>query len=142
MIEKMFPGDIFCYGGTNEMESKTISIGVRLTRETLIELERYIVNKGLHRYRIKPAQVSTFIVKDWLENPILEKSKLIYGKVANEPKVSRLTIKLLEEENIKLYEIYVKEYIRECSSVNVLIYNIILQFLKNEGTLTVLNGLM
>lgn len=124
------------------MESNVISIGVRLTRETLIDLERYIVSKGLHRYRIKPSQVATYIVKDWLENPILEKSKLIYGRVANEPKVSRVTVKLLKEENIKLYEIYVKEYIRECLSVNVLIYNIILQFLENEGTLSVLNGLM
>lgn len=124
------------------MESNVISIGIRLTRETLIDLERYIVSKGLHRYRIKPSQVATYIVKDWLENPILEKSKLIYGRIANEPKVSRVTVKLLEEENIKLYEIYVKEYIRECSSVNVLIYNIILQFLEKEGTLSVLNGLM
>lgn len=121
------------------MESNIISIGVRLTRETLIELERYIVSEGLHRYRIKPAQVATMIVKDWLINPVLDKSKLIYGRIKDEPKVSRVTVKLLEEENIKLYEIYVKEYIRECSSVNVLIYNIILQFLEEEGTLSILN---
>ena len=117
------------------MESKVISIGVRLTREKLIELERYIVNKGLHRYRIKASQVATMILKEWLKEPILDKSKLIYGRINNDPKVSRLTVKLLEEENINLYEIYVKEYIRECSSVNVLIYNIILQFLENEGEL-------
>lgn len=121
------------------MEDKIISIGVRLTRETLIELERYIVSEGLHRYRIKPAQVATYIVKDWLKNPILEKSKLIYGRIKDEPKVGRITVKLLEEENINLYEIYVKEYIRECSSVNVLIYNIILQFLENKETLRILD---
>lgn len=121
------------------MEDKVISIGVRLTRETLIELERYIVSEGLHRYRIKPAQVATYIVKDWLKNPILEKSKLIYGRIKDEPKVGRITVKLLEEENIKLYEIYVEQYIRECSSVNVLIYNIILQFLENKDTLRILD---
>ena len=66
---------------------------------------------------------------------------MIYGRINNEPKISRLTVKLLEEENIKLYEIYVKEYIRECSSVNVLIYNIILQFLENKGTLSILDEL-
>ncbi|MBQ8997269.1 MAG: hypothetical protein IJ086_01090 [Clostridium sp.] len=125
------------------MERKEeISIGVRLTRETLIEIERFIVAKGLHRYRIKPTQVATLIVKDWLENPILDKSKIIYGRISNEPRTNRITIKLLEEENIKLYEIYVKEYIRECSSVNVLLYNIILQFLKSEGTLSILKELM
>jgi hypothetical protein len=129
--------------GVFKMEGKKeVSIGVRLTRETLIELERFIVRKRLHRYRIKASQVATLIVKDWLKNPVLDKSKLIYGRVANEPKVNRLTVKLLEEENIKLYEIYVTEYIRECSSVNVLIYNIILQFIANEGTLSVLSEQM
>ena len=113
------------------MDRTEISIGVRLMRETLIDLERYI----------KPSQVATMIVKDWLNKPILDKSKLIYGRINNEPKISRLTVKLLEEENIKLYEIYVKEYIRECSSVNVLIYNIILQFLENKGTLSILDEL-
>lgn len=121
------------------MEGNIISIGVRLSRDTLIDLERYIVSEGLHRYRIKASQVATLIVKDWLENPVLDKSKLIYGRINNEPRVSRVTIKLLEEENINLYEIYVKEYIRECSSVNVLIYNIILQFLENKGRLNILD---
>ena len=97
-----------------EVDRTEVSIGVRLMRETLIDLERYIVSEGLHRYRIKPSQVATMIVKDWLNKPILDKSKLIYGRINNEPKISRLTVKLLEEENIKLYEIYVKEYIREC----------------------------
>lgn len=125
------------------MDDKVIvSTGVRLTRETLIEIERFIVAKGLHRYRIKPSQVATLIVKDWLENPVLDKSKIIYGRIPNVPKKSRITVKLLEKENIKLYEIYVKEYIRECSSINVLIYNIILQFLENEGTLSILKELM
>lgn len=124
-----------------EVDRTEISIGVRLMRETLIDLERYIVSEGLHRYRIKPSQVATMIVKDWLNKPILDKSKLIYGRINNEPKISRLTVKLLEEENIRLYEIYVKEYIRECSSVNVLIYNIILQFLENKGTLSILDEL-
>ena len=104
-------------------------------RVTFIDLERYIVSVGLHRYRIIPSQVATMIVKDWLNKPILDKSTLIYGRINNEPKISRLTVKLLEEENIKLYEIYVKEYIRECSSVNVLIYNIILQFLEKMNLL-------
>lgn len=117
------------------MRNKVIPIGVRLPRETLIGLEEYIVNEGLHRYRVKASQVATMIVTDWLKNPVLDKSKLIYGRVNKEPKISRVTVKLLEEENIKIYEIYVKEYIRECSSVNVLIYNIILQFLTEKKRL-------
>lgn len=124
------------------MEKKDIiPIGVRLTRETLINLERYIVREGLHRYRVKPSQLGTLIVQDWLRNPILDKTKIIYGRVPNEPRISRITINLLDEENIKLYEIYVKEYIRNCSSVNMLIYNIILQFLESNKKIDILNNL-
>lgn len=124
------------------MEKKEIiPIGVRLTRETLINLERYIVREGLHRYRVKPSQLGTLIVQDWLSNPILDKTKIIYGRVPNEPRISRITINLLDEENIKLYEIYVKEYIRNCSSVNMLIYNIILQFLESNKKIDILNNL-
>ena len=122
----------------NEKSKKESSIGVRITRETLIELERFIVREGLHRYKIKASQVATLIIKEWLKNPVLDKSKIIYSRVNKEPRVSRVTVKLLEEENINLYEIYVMEYIRYCSSVNMLLYNIILQFLNNKGTLSIL----
>lgn len=120
------------------MDKKEILIGVRLDREILIKLERYIVQNGLHRYRVKPSQLGTLIIKDWLNNPVLNKRKLLYGRIKNEPRMNRITIKLSEEENIKLYEIYVEKYIRECSSVNVLIYNILLQFLNNKENLSVL----
>jgi hypothetical protein len=134
----MFFKSIFFYGGSRRMDKKEILIGVRLDREILIKLERYIVQNGLHRYRVKPSQLGTLIIKDWLNNPVLNKRKLLYGRIKNEPRMNRITIKLSEEENIKLYEIYVEKYIRECSSVNVLIYNILLQFLNNKENLSVL----
>ena len=71
----------------------------------------------------------------------MDKERIIFHVDVNNAFLSWTAVKLLEEENIKLYEIYVKEYIRECSSVNVLIYNIILQFLENKGTLSILDEL-
>lgn len=120
-----------------------INIGVRITRETLIQMQEYIVEKGLHKYSIKPSQLGIFILKEWLENPILNKSQIIFGRVPNEPRTHRITVKLKEDENIKLYEIYVREYIRECNSVNMLINNVILQFLKYNRELKRLpNGIL
>ena len=63
---------------------------------------------------------------------------MIFGRVPNEPRTHRITVKLKEDENIKLYEIYVREYIRECNSVNMLINNVILQFLKYNRELKTL----
>ena len=111
---------------------KIINIGVRLSRDKLIDIERFIVKEGLHRYRVRPSYFATLIIKDWLKNPILDKSKLTYGYIKNNPKINRISVNLTEEEHIKLYEIYVKDYIRECSSINVLIYNVITQFLDED----------
>lgn len=116
-------------------ERDDIAISVRLNREIMINLEKLLVREGLHRLRVKVSNLAALIVREWLENPILDESKMIYGRTSNNPKNSRLTVKLNEEENIKLYEIYVDKYIKNCSSINMLIYNILLQFIENGRSL-------
>ena len=116
-------------------ERDDIAISVRLNREIMINLEKLLVREGLHRLRVKVSNLAALIVREWLENPILDESKMIYGRNINNPKNSRLTVKLNEEENIKLYEIYVDKYIKNCSSINMLIYNILLQFIENGRSL-------
>lgn len=116
-------------------ERDDIAISVRLNREIMIDLEKLWVREGLYRLRVKVSNLAALIVREWLENPILDESKMIYGRNINNPKNSRLTVKLNEEENIKLYEIYVDKYIKNCSSINMLIYNILLQFIENGRSL-------
>lgn len=123
------------------MNNKVL-VGVRLQREMVIALETFIVDNGLHKYKIKLHNLATIIIQEWLENPVLDRSKIVFGTVTNAPRSSRISIRISNEENIKLYEIYVKEYIRECASVNMMIYNIILQFIENKGTISALQDQM
>lgn len=106
-------------------------IAIRITEEMRIKLEEYIVMKGLHKKKIKYRQLANDIIREWLKNPVLNKSKLIYG-TSNEARTSRVTVKLTREENIKAYEIYVEKYIRECRTLNILLYNILLQFIDDN----------
>lgn len=110
---------------------ETIKVAIRITEEIRIKLEEYIVIKGLHRNKIRYTQLATQIVREWLENPMLNKEKLIYG-TSNEARSSRVTINLTIEENIKAYEIYVSKYVRDCRSLNVLLYNVLLQFVDSN----------
>ena len=103
-------------------------IAIRITEEIRIKLEEYIVKNGLHRQKIKYNQLANDIIRKWLDEPVLNKDKLIYG-TSNEARSSRVTINLTTEENIRLYEIYVDKYIRECRSINILLYNVLLQFI-------------
>ena len=52
--------------------------------------------------------------------------------MANRIRNIQLKINLTEEEHIRAYEIYVAEYIRECRSLNILLYNVLLQFVDNN----------
>lgn len=106
-------------------------IAIRITEELRVKLEEYIVMKGLHRQKIKYNQLANDIIRKWLDEPVLNKDKLIYG-TSNEARSSRVTINLTTEENIRVYEIYVAEYIRECRSLNILLYNVLLQFVDNN----------
>ncbi|CAM2078032.1 MAG: hypothetical protein NSGCLCUN01_02220 [uncultured Clostridium sp.] len=110
---------------------ETMKVSIRITEEVRVRLERYIVMKGLHRNKIKYSQLANEIIREWLENPILDKEKLLYGS-SNEARTNRLTINLTEEENIKAYEIYVDKYIRECRTMNILLYNVLLQFIDKN----------
>lgn len=104
---------------------------VRLDENTRIELEKYLVREGLHRYKVKLSQLATTIVKDWMKKPNLDKDIMIYGS-ADEPRTTRVTINLTREEEIKIYEMYVAEYIRNCKSPSALIYNVFLQFVNEN----------
>lgn len=106
-------------------------IAIRITEEIRIKLEEYIVMKGLHREKIKYSQLANDIIREWLKQPILNKDKLIYGS-SNEVRSSRVTINLTMEETIRAYEIYVDKYIRNCRSLNILLYNVLLQFIDNN----------
>ena len=106
-------------------------ISIRITEELRIKLEEYIVMKGLHRQKIRYSQLANDVIRKWLDDPVLNKDKLIYG-TSNEARSGKVTIKLTTEENIKAYEIYVAEYIRECRSLNILLYNVLLQFVDNN----------
>lgn len=106
-------------------------IAIRITEELRVKLEEYIVMKGLHRQKIKYNQLANDIIRKWLDEPVLNKDKLIYG-TSNEARSSRVTINLTTEENIRVYEIYVDKYIRECRSLNILLYNVLLQFVYNN----------
>ena len=106
-------------------------IAIRITEEIRIKLEEYIVKNGLHRQKIKCNQLANDIIRKWLDEPVLNKDKLIYG-TSNEARSSRVTINLTTEENIRVYEIYVDKYIRECRSINILLYNVLLQFIDEN----------
>lgn len=110
---------------------ENVKIAVRITEEIRIRLEEYIVMKGLHREKIKYTQLASKIIIDWLKNPVLNKEKIIYG-TSSKIRESRVSINLTEEENIRAYEIYVNEYIRDCRSLNILLYNVLLQFIDNN----------
>lgn len=110
---------------------ETIKVAIRVTEEIRIKLEEYIVIKGLHRQKIKYNQLAEQIIKGWLKNPELNKEKIIYG-TSSKSRESRVSIRLTEEENIKAYEIYVAKYIRECRSLNILLYNVLVQFVYNN----------
>lgn len=106
-------------------------IAIRITEEMRIKLEEYIVIKGLHRKKIRCSKLANDIIIKWLEQPVLNKDKLIYG-TSNEARTSRVTINLTKEESIRAYEIYVAKYIRECRSLNILLYNVLLQFIDKN----------
>ncbi len=108
-----------------------IKVAIRITEEIRIKLEEYIVMNGLHRQRIKYNQLAEQIIRDWLKNPKLNKEKMLYG-TSSKTRGARVSINLTEEENIRAYEIYVAEYIRECRSLNILLYNVLLQFVDNN----------
>ena len=118
----------YIFGG-KDME--TIKVAIRITEEIRIKLEEYIVMNGLHRQRIKYNQLAEQIIRDWLKNPKLNKEKIIYG-TSSKTRGGRVSINLTEEEHIRAYEIYVAEYIRECRSLNILLYNVLLQFVDNN----------
>lgn len=103
-------------------------IAIRITEEMRIKLEEYIVMKGLHKEKVKYRQLANDIIKNWLKEPILNRDKIIYG-TSNEARLSRVTINLTQEENIRAYEIYVDKYIRQCRTLNILLYNVLLQFI-------------
>ena len=104
---------------------------VRINEDMRIKLERYIVREGLHKYSVKLAKIASFIIKDLIDNPVLDKSKIIYG-TANEPRTRRVTIYLTDDEYIKFYEIFVSDYVRDCRTPSILIYNIIKQFIEEK----------
>lgn len=79
-------------------------IAIRITEEIRVKLEEYIVKNGLHRKKIKYNQLANDIIRKWLDEPVLNKDKLIYG-TSNEARSSRVTINLTTEENIRVYEI-------------------------------------
>ncbi len=106
-------------------------VAIRITEEVRIKLEEYIVREGLHRKNVKYRELVSDIIKMWLKEPMLNKDKLIYG-TSNEARSSRVTVNLTREENIKAYEIYVDKYIRECRTLNILLYNVLLQFIDKN----------
>lgn len=106
---------------------------VRISEDMRIALERYIVKEGLHRYNVKFTRLASIIVKEWLENPVLDREKIIYGTVSNEPRKKQVTITLAQDEYTKFYEIFVSDYVRDCRTPSILIYNIIKQFIEEKG---------
>ncbi len=108
-----------------------IKIPVRVNESMRVDLEKYIFNSGLYKYRVKFNGLASKIIIDWLENPILDSNKMTYGK-AEDPRTDKFTIFLSEEQYTKFREIYSKKYSEECRSPSILIYNIIKQFIEEK----------
>ena len=108
-----------------------IKIPVRVNESMRVDLEKYIFNSGLYKYRVKFNGLASKIIIDWLENPILDSNKMTYGK-AEDPRTDKFTIYLTDEEYIKFYEIFVSDYVRDCRTPSILIYNIIKQFIEEK----------
>ena len=105
---------------------------VRINEYMRIALEKYIVQSGLHRYSVRFAKVTSGIIKNWIDNPVLDRDKIVYG-AAKQPRMKQVTIYLTEDEYRKFYEIFVSDYIRDCRTPSILIYNIIKQFIEEKG---------
>ncbi|MBD7915864.1 hypothetical protein H9660_11985 [Clostridium sp. Sa3CUN1] len=102
---------------------------IRVDRDTKEKLNLLIVEKGLHKLRVKIVNITSMVVKDWIKDPVLDKEKIIKNKKI---RAERVNVDLTKEEKDKLYEIYVRYYQREVNSVSALIYNIINQYVESE----------
>lgn len=109
-----------------------MKIQVRIDEYMRVCLEKYIFNNGLYKERVKLNEVVTNIVIEWLNNPILDRRKMIYSR-ADKFRNVIVTIFLSEKQYAKIYEILISEYSRDCRTPNTLIYNIIKQFIEEKG---------
>lgn len=105
-------------------------IKIRVNDEVRIRLEEYLVREGLHRDKIRTTQLLTEVVREWIKKPVLNDRLIL--KFPSKTRGEIVGIKINEEENIKLNEIFVSKYIRKCRTLNVLLYNIVLQFLDKN----------
>lgn len=102
---------------------------IRVDRDTKEKLNLLIVEKELHKLRVKLVNMTSMVVREWIKNPVLDKEKIKRNKKV---RVDRVNIDLTKDEKDKLFEIYVRNYQREVNSVSSLIYNIINQYVEDE----------
>lgn len=107
-----------------------VAICIRIPRKIVIELEKYIFENKYHRYEIKPSKVASTILKEWIDNPELDKSKM-YRRSINE-EMCRLNLSISKDDYEKLFEIYVTQYVRVCNSINKMICTVLIQYFGVE----------
>lgn len=105
-------------------------IQFRMDSEIRILMEKYIIDNELDIEGVLLHNLIKNILLDWLENPVLDK-KLIFwqSKVWSRDRGSiRGNLTISDDDWIRLNRIYVKKYIKEVSTLNTLVYNIVDQW--------------
>lgn len=111
------------------MKTERMTTCIRVPRKVYIELEKYIYENKYYRYEIRPSKVASTILREWLDEPDLDKSK-IYKRSSEE--MCKLNISLTKDDYDRLFEIYVTQYVRVCNSINKVICNVLIQYFNIE----------
>lgn len=108
------------------------NISVRVSEEVKVKLEEYRIKKGLHKKRLKLSHVTGQIVSKWLEKPTDLKEYIEAERLTKIIRTDNVTVSLNKTEKANLYKIFGEKYIDEVSSINLLVYIIIIQFLNEN----------
>lgn len=96
-------------------------------------LELYIIDNDLDRKKITLAKFANEIVNEWCIDPVLNDDYIFFAyRRGFAQRIRRLTVFLTNEEYIRVHRIYVRKYLRNIQSLNMMFANILEQWaIKN-----------
>ena len=96
-------------------------------------LELYIIDNDLDREKITLAKFADKIVNEWCMDPVLNDEYIFFAyRRGYAQRIRRLTVYLTNEEYVRAHRIYVRKYLRNIQSLNMMMANILEQWaIKN-----------